>query len=225
MGIEYIIVNRDKKEILDFDKLGFGTKIGAITSGTISSFLTWLLVNPHGYGDDLPEMMGRWAGDRIEIIGDADEERYDEVRSNFKDVTVQAITAFAKEMPFERITQLQPMGLIDKAGAVVIDSRNRESVAKYWKEAEEAESVELKRYLQEEDKLEQALRNGTATEVRALHCPLSKGALHVKYFEPRSEPPFIVAKGIASDFVARISKLPNRPPWVDSLGYEFTTET
>ncbi len=31
MGIEYIIVNPDKRELLDFDRLGFGTKIGATT--------------------------------------------------------------------------------------------------------------------------------------------------------------------------------------------------
>ena len=60
MSIDYIAVNLDKREILDFDRLGFGTKIGATTSGLIPSILSWLLVNREGYGADSAPMLGRW---------------------------------------------------------------------------------------------------------------------------------------------------------------------
>src|SRR6266404_2738552 len=89
MGIEYIIVNLEKKEFLDFDRLGFGTKIGAMTSEPIASFMSWLLINPEGYGADVPAMLGRWAGDRIEIVGDEEEgyERQERARRDFRDIT------------------------------------------------------------------------------------------------------------------------------------------
>src|SRR5215469_188308 len=87
MGVEYIIVNSDKREFLDFDRLGFGTKIGAMTTEPIASFLSWLLINPEGYGANVPDMLGRWAGDRIEIVGDdgASCETQERVRREFKD--------------------------------------------------------------------------------------------------------------------------------------------
>jgi len=151
MGIEYIIVNLEKKEFLDFDRLGFGTKIGAMTSEPIASFMSWLLINPEGYGADVPAMLGRWAGDRIEIVGDEEEgyERQERSRRDFKDITVEAIKGFAEGSPFERITKLQPMGLIDKDGNVVVDSRARDSVREYWKEVEKRENEERDRYIAE----------------------------------------------------------------------------
>jgi hypothetical protein len=149
MGIEYIIVNLDKKELLDFDRLRLGTKIGAMTSEPIASFLSWLMINPEGYGADVPRMLGRWAGDRIEIVGDEDEgdERQERARREFRDITVEAIKGFAEGSPFERITKLQPMGLIDKEGNVVVDSHARDSVKDYWKEVEKRGNEELDRYI------------------------------------------------------------------------------
>lgn len=153
MGIEYIIVNLDKKEFLDFDRLGFGTKIGAITSEPIASFMSWLLINPEGYGPEAPQMMGRWASEKIEILGNYDSgyERQEAVRKDFRDITVEVIKAFADENPFERITKLQPMGLVDKNGQVVIDSKDRDAVSLYWKQVEEQETKELERYITEQN--------------------------------------------------------------------------
>jgi len=151
MGIEYIIVNHDKKEFLDFDRLGFGTKLGSITSEPISSFMSWLLVNPEGYGNDAPNMLGRWASERIEIIGDdgSGYETQERARKDFRDITVEVIKAFADENPFERITKLQPMGLIDKDGNVVTDSKVRDAVSQYWKQQAEQEDKELDGYIAE----------------------------------------------------------------------------
>lgn len=140
-------MNLDKKEFLDFDRLGFGTKIGAITSEPIASFMSWLLVNPEGWGNDAPKMMGRWASQRIEILGDegSGHERQEVVRKDFRDITVEVIKAFAEENPFERITELQPMGLIDKDGEVVMDSKTRAAVRQYWKQVGEQEDNDLRR--------------------------------------------------------------------------------
>src|SRR5688572_21637065 len=142
---EYIIVNLDKKEFLDFGRLGFGTKIGAITSEPIASFMSWLLVNPEGYADEAPKLLGRWAGERVEILGDEGSgyERQGAVRRDFRDITIEVIKAYADENPFERITELQPMGLIDKDGHVVIDSTAREAVRQFWKQTAEQQNREL----------------------------------------------------------------------------------
>src|ERR1041385_1087320 len=145
MGIEYLIVNSDKRELLDFDRLGFGTKIGAMTSEPIASFTSWLLIDPEGYGDGAPEMLGRWAGDRIEIIGDegAAWERQERARKECKDITVETIQAFAAGNPFERVTKLQPTGLIDRDGRVVVDPAARDAVKQYWKQMEDQEQKQL----------------------------------------------------------------------------------
>ena len=51
-----------------------------------------------------------------------------------RDAPVEAMKGFAAENPFESITQLQPLGLIDKEGQVVLDSETRQAVSQYWKE-------------------------------------------------------------------------------------------
>ncbi|HTD87821.1 MAG TPA: hypothetical protein VK850_14690 [Candidatus Binatia bacterium] len=86
-------------------------------------------------------------------MGDEDEgyERQERARREFRDITVEAIKGFADGSPFERITKLQPMGLIDKEGNVVIDSHARDSVKDYWKEAEKRGNEELGRYIAEHD--------------------------------------------------------------------------
>jgi hypothetical protein len=226
MGIEYIIENLDKNEFLDFGRLGFGTKIGAMTSEPIVSFLSWLLVNPEGYGDNPPQMLGRWAGNRIEIIGDegAGWNRQDKARKEFKDITTEVIAGFSEGSPFERITLLQPMGLIDKDGKVVVDPQQRESVAKYWKEVEEKENKETDRYLTEWTKLENTLRNGTTDQVRVLRYPVSGGPMQIVYLETGTEPPYLRIRSTTSNFMQHIPKLLRKPSWVDVLGVDFATE-
>jgi hypothetical protein len=141
MGTEYLIVNYDKREILDFDPLGFNTKRNGITSAPFSSFLCWLLMKhqpEEGY-ENL-EWMGHWAGDRIAIVGDAnenDQNDQDRFRGEFHDVTIDTIKEYAQENPFETLTEFQPMGLIDEQGTVVTDEKKRTIVAAYWKEKNE----------------------------------------------------------------------------------------
>src|SRR5204863_1896710 len=146
MGIDYIIVNLDKRELLDFTRVGFGTKIGATTSGLASSCLSWLVINPEGYGNDPPRMLGKWAGDRIEIIGDYEigRERQRAARKEFMDITLEAIAGFASGTGS---TELKTIGLIDKDGAVVVNPAERDSCAQYWKIAWEDGAKESKAYL------------------------------------------------------------------------------
>jgi hypothetical protein len=43
------------------------------------------------------------------------------------------------------------MGLIDKEGEVVVDSKARDAVREYWKQVEEQETKELDRYIAEQE--------------------------------------------------------------------------
>lgn len=85
MGQYWKVFNLDKKECLHPHRFDDGLKFCEFTrseGGTMSA-LAVLLAAPesmgHGGGDDKrSEMTGRWAGDRIAIIGDYnDDERWD----------------------------------------------------------------------------------------------------------------------------------------------------
>jgi hypothetical protein len=226
MGIEYIIVNLDKRELLDFDRLGFGTKIGATTSGLIPSFLSWLLVNPEGYGNDVPKMLGRWAGDRIEIVGDEGSagERQAQARREFRDITIDAIQGYSEGSPFERITELQPAGLIDQLGRVITDPKEREAVANYWKQVEKREEEETRQYLDKWARIEEILQRGDAPQVRALRCPMSGGPLRIEYIEVEGGTPRFRVRGTTSDVVEWLPAPASEPAWVEVLGRDFETE-
>jgi hypothetical protein len=222
MGIEYIIVNPDKKEYLDFDKLGFGTKFGAMTSEPIASILSWLLLNQEGFIEPLPATLGRWAGDRVEIVGDETKgrERQREAREEFLDITVEALAGFASGT---NASGLKEMGLIDKDGNVVLDFTERESVAQYWKHTWEEEAKPLQALLAKWEKIEATLRNGSPTEVKRLRSPRTGGVLRIQYIHPEGAPAYFRV----SDPPGRMFEqplAPNRPSWVDVLGEDFLTE-
>jgi hypothetical protein len=222
MGIEYIIVNPDKKEFLDFDRLGFGTKLGAMTSEPIASILSWLLVNQEGFIEPPPAMLGRWAGDRVEIIGDEEigYERQSSARKEFLDITVEAIAGFAAETGS---TEFKAMGLIDKDGAVVVNPAERDSVAHYWEVAWQEDAKESEAYLAKWEKMEATLRSGSASEVKRLRSPRTGGPLRIQYIHTKADPPYFRI----SDPPERIIYSPLarcRPSWIDVLGEDFLTE-
>ena len=72
MGVEFLVVNHDKNEFLNLGSLHFGHKLGSTLDKPTSAMLAWLLINPDGFIMS-PPMMGRWAGDRVEIIGNEGE--------------------------------------------------------------------------------------------------------------------------------------------------------
>lgn len=226
MGIEYIILNLDKREFLDFDRIGFGTKIGAMTSGLIPSFLSWLLINPEGYCSDVPKMLGRWAGDRIEIVGDdvRDGDRQDEVRREFKDITVDAIQGYSDGCPYERMTELHPAGLIDQTGSVVTDPKQWEAVADYWKQVYERENEEARLRIEKWVRIEETLPHGDPTKVRALRCPAGGGPLRIEYIEEQGEPARFRVSGTTHDYCAWLLAPGTKPAWLEVLGRDFVTE-
>jgi hypothetical protein len=222
MGIEYIVLNLDKKEFLDFDRLGFGTKVGAMTSEPIASILAWLLINPEGYDNPPPEMLGRWAGDRVEIIGDEEvgRERQSSARKAFLDITVDAIAGFAAGTGS---TELKAMGLIDKAGSVVVNPAERESVARSWKVAWEEDAKELRSYLAKWEEVEAILRSGAAAEVRRLRSPRTGGPLRIQYIHTKADPPYFRLSD-PPECIIEQPLAPFRPAWVEVLGEDFITE-
>ncbi len=79
MGQYHLVVNLDKKEFLNPHKLGCGLKLWeqlANHPSTGTALIPLLACSNGRGGGDLQEnpLIGRWAGDRIAIIGDYAEE-------------------------------------------------------------------------------------------------------------------------------------------------------
>lgn len=75
MGQYHLTVNLDKQEFLDPHKLGCGLKLReqlTSYSGTGDALLILLACSNGRGGGDVQEhpMVGRWAGDRIAVVGD-----------------------------------------------------------------------------------------------------------------------------------------------------------
>lgn len=75
MGQYHVTVNLDKKEFIHPHQLGAGLKLREQTEdsgGTGDALLVLLACSNGRGGGDFPdnEIVGRWAGDRIAIIGD-----------------------------------------------------------------------------------------------------------------------------------------------------------
>lgn len=104
MGQYFLVVNLDKREFLNPHEFGDGIKLlefGCSANGTLTG-LTILLrrSNETGGGDlqDFNEFTGRWAGDRIVIIGDYDESGlYDEARKSYRDISKE-VNKLVKEV-------------------------------------------------------------------------------------------------------------------------------
>jgi len=92
MGQYFLILNLDKKEYLHPHKLGSGLKLWEICANNVCRVLPFLLrkSNETGGGDireDYPTA-GRWAGDRIVVVGDYDESGlYDLAKRFWKDIS------------------------------------------------------------------------------------------------------------------------------------------
>lgn len=84
MGQYHKLVNVDKKEYLDPHSIGLGTKQGEHLSderwqiyGSLADAMYILtMTSPNRGGGDLPpsEISGRWAGDRVMVVGDYTED-------------------------------------------------------------------------------------------------------------------------------------------------------
>ena len=75
-----------------------------------------------------------------------------------------------------------------------------------------------------ESKIHDILHQGTAAQVRVLSCPLSGGPLRIEYCETKTGSRHLRVTGTRSDFMMRMSGLPRKPIWVDTLGTDFITD-
>jgi len=100
MGQYFLIVNLDKREYLHPHKLGSGLKFYEILSTNIPKVLAALLCQSSdssdiSYGDF--DFIGRWARDRIVIIGDYDDSRlYQKAKKEFADISVAVRGQYTK---------------------------------------------------------------------------------------------------------------------------------
>jgi hypothetical protein len=76
MGQYHVLVNYDKKEIVHPYGLGLGAKqveqLGAFKGTIADAMYLLVMTSPNAGGGDLPmtSVSGRWAGDRVMIVGD-----------------------------------------------------------------------------------------------------------------------------------------------------------
>ena len=93
MGQYFAIVNEDKKEYIHPHNIGHGAKLWEICVNNLGGPLLYLLrrSDETGGGDvnwpDKLEFAGRWAGDKIVVIGDYDSSNlYQHAREEFTDI-------------------------------------------------------------------------------------------------------------------------------------------
>jgi len=77
MGQYFVIANLDKKEYINPHRMAFGAKLWEIAVNRIAAVFPFLLrQSSEGGGGDIDfdsKYAGRWAGDRIVVVGDYDD--------------------------------------------------------------------------------------------------------------------------------------------------------
>ena len=106
MGQYFLVVNLDKKEFIHPHELGSGMKLWEICANNACRVLPFLLrkSNETGGGDIHKDYKsaGRWAEDRIVVIGDYDESGlYDKALKEFKDISNEVKDEFNDFIRFE----------------------------------------------------------------------------------------------------------------------------
>lgn len=104
MGQYYYVCNLDKKEYLHPHKFGDGLKLlefGCSAPGTMTGLAVLLATSNGKGGGDLrtsnTEIPGRWAGDRIAVVGDYSEGEYADVydaasaEEDWRDISLSVI--------------------------------------------------------------------------------------------------------------------------------------
>lgn len=80
MGQYHILVNYDKKEVVEPYEIGLGAKqveqLGAFKGTLADAMYLLVMTSPARGGGDLPMtcVSGRWAGDRVMVVGDYTED-------------------------------------------------------------------------------------------------------------------------------------------------------
>lgn len=101
MGQYFLIMNLDKEEYLHPHKMGCGLKLWEICTNNQIGVLPFLLRKSSSsgggdyYGVEDSEYCGRWAGDRIAVIGDYDESGlFNVAREEWDDITKKAAAEY-----------------------------------------------------------------------------------------------------------------------------------
>jgi len=119
MGQYHILANIDKKEKVEPYGIGLGLKqwehLGEFNGTLADAMYILVMTSPARGGGDLPrtEISGRWAGDRVVILGDYTEENdirgvaqaqglYREADNNYADITHLVADAFEKVFQVKR---------------------------------------------------------------------------------------------------------------------------
>lgn len=77
MGQYYLVVNQDRQEYICPQQLGCGAKLWELCVSDLPRILPYLLQQSNELGGGDPrnsetDHLGRWAGDRIVVVGDYD---------------------------------------------------------------------------------------------------------------------------------------------------------
>jgi hypothetical protein len=94
MGQYFYIVNMDKKEYLHPHHLGSGLKFWEILATNIPRLLAYLLRESEDSSSagEIGKNAGRWAKDRIVIVGDyAESHIYQDAQDNYKDISEELL--------------------------------------------------------------------------------------------------------------------------------------
>lgn len=107
IGQYWLIINEDKKEYIEAHTFGDGIKLmefGCSQCGTLTG-LTLLLAdettNGRGNGDfrgDGKDILGRWHGDRIKIVGDyGDDGLYKQAHKEWDDISKSVLATIVQD--------------------------------------------------------------------------------------------------------------------------------
>ena len=104
MGQYFKLVNEDKKEVVVSWDIAGGAKFYEWLYNNQARVLVWLLrQSSEGGGGDLNdwtrcETLGRWAGDRVSLVGDYDESKLYDKAERYKDISKQLRMEYNKEV-------------------------------------------------------------------------------------------------------------------------------
>jgi len=94
VGEYFYVINIDKKEYIDIPPSKYGEQIA---SAAVPVALFWLLTKKK---DSSYPTLGRWAGDRVVVIGDSDMEyewvAEEMIEGKFRDITIEVCMDLAK---------------------------------------------------------------------------------------------------------------------------------
>ena len=101
MGQYFVFVNLDKKEVINAWDLGSGAKFWEISNNLKGLWCFLLRKSNEGGGGDIDftsyKHIGRWAGDRVVLIGDYDKSKlYDKASDTYKDITEEIKKEYKK---------------------------------------------------------------------------------------------------------------------------------